>query len=134
MSDLPQFFKDNSDSYKYEELIDFFVSWTIRCADDKYKEIGLVHDYSKSILSKLLFDDETYLNDKVVNKIQVWKQWSKIDLWCDMKIDNIKYSLIIESKMYSSIRKNQLEKYSEIAKQFNDHKMSIGEGAELRFV
>ncbi len=44
---LPSFFKDQSKSYKYEELIDYFISWTIRCSDLIYENNGLINRYSK---------------------------------------------------------------------------------------
>ena len=113
---LPLFFKDDSDSMKYEEVIDFYMSWTIRCADEIYKnEYSKIHSHAKLVLARLAFDNPEYLKDKKVSNIKVWKQHKNIDLWVELEIDNDKYALIIEHKMYSSIRPGQLEKYKEIA-------------------
>jgi hypothetical protein len=116
MQNLPSFFKDESGTLKVEEVIDYFLSWTIRSADVKYQEVDLVNKYSKMLLSKLIFDDEIYLRDKSILNIKTWKQHQNIDLWIELEIENQKYGLIIENKMYSSIRENQLSKYAEIAK------------------
>ena len=35
---LPHFFIDDSDAIKIEETIDFFISWTIRCADEIHQK------------------------------------------------------------------------------------------------
>lgn len=115
ITQLPSFFKDDSKSDKYEELIDFFMSWTIRCADKKYEGNHLINKYSKKILSKLIFNDENKLDNEKVVEIKVWKQSGNIDLWIELEIENYpkKTPLIIESKMYSSIRPNQLSKYRE---------------------
>lgn len=123
VSKLPSFFKDQSKSYKYEELIDYFISWTIRCSDLAYEDNKLINKYSKKILSKLIFDDEKVLNDQRIKNIQVWKQAENIDLWVELEIENNtqKIVLIIENKMYSSIRENQLEKYKDfIEKYYSD--------------
>ena len=126
MIQLPQFFKDDSTSDKYEELIDFFMSWTLRCADDKYSEAGLVNTYSRFILSKLLFDDELYLKGQSVQNVKIWKQWNKIDLRCEATINDKNYALIIENKMYARIRPNQLEDYKVLAeKHYHDFDTEI---------
>lgn len=113
---LPEFFKDDSNSDKFEETIDFFMSWTIRCADMMYEEsFPIVNSYSKTILSKLLSDED--LRSKKYKDVKVWKQSGNIDLWIEYEIlpDQRKKALIIENKMYSSIRPGQLEKYKEQA-------------------
>lgn len=129
---LPSFFKDQSKSYKYEELIDYFISWTIRCSDLIYENNGLINKYSKKILSKLIFDDEKVLDSKRIKNVQVWKQSDNIDLWIELEIENDpqKIVLIIESKMYSSIRDNQLKKY----KTFIENYYSDRKDYKLNFV
>ena len=121
---LPLFFKDDSDSMKVEEVIDFYMSWTIRCANEIYKmEFPKIHSHAKLILSRLAFDNSEYLTDKVISNVKVWKQHKNIDLWVELEIDNEKFALIIEHKMYSSIRPGQLEKYKEIAKAYYNDKI-----------
>jgi len=119
---LPKFFKDDSESMKYEETIDFFLSWTIRCADIVYKkEDEIVYNYSKLILQKLL-SNFSISDESIFKNIKVWKQHSNIDLWVELTIEvkgiEEKAAIIIENKMYSSIRNGQLEKYIEIATEY----------------
>lgn len=118
MTNLPSFFKDDSETFKVEEVIDYFLSWTIRCADVEFNENKLVNEYSKMILSKLLFDDENKLSNETVSNVKIWKQWYNVDIWAQLEINNKKYALIIENKMYSSIREKQLSNYIEIAERF----------------
>lgn len=116
---LPSFFKDDSESMKFEETIDFFMSWTIRCADFNYAENYItINNYSKIILSKLIYNNETIIGNKVVSNIKIWKQHWNIDLWVELQIDSEKIAMIIEHKMYSSIRKGQLEKYKKLAVEY----------------
>lgn len=115
---LPSFFSDDSTTFKVEEVIDYFLSWTIRCADDAYSENKLVNQYAKMILSKLVFNNQNSLNNRKVRNIQTWKQWRNIDICVQLEIDDQKLALIIENKMYSSIRENQLQKYKQIAEDF----------------
>jgi len=118
MIDLPSFFTDDSESFKVEEVIDYFLSWTIRCADIEFKENKLVNRYSKMILSKILFDDENKLESQTISNIKTWKQWQNVDIWVHLEIEKKKIAIIIENKMYSTIRENQLSKYIEIANGF----------------
>lgn len=119
MKKLPKFFGDDSESFKVEEVIDYFMAWTIRCADIKYKDQGLVHQYAKKILTKLLFDQVDNYEKRVYKNVQTWKQWANIDLWVELEVDDVnKYAIIIENKMYSSIRGGQLFKYKQIAESF----------------
>lgn len=130
---LPHFFKDDSDSMKYEETIDFFMSWTIRCADKKYEsQPGVVHSNSKLILSHLLSDRDKFENYTYFKNVKVWKQSNHVDLWAEFEVgpESKKMALIIETKMYSSIRPGQLEKYRKIATDYYANRTS----RELRFV
>lgn len=118
MNKLPSFFNDDSATLKVEETIDYFLSWTLRCADEKFSENILVNKYSKMILSKILYNDENKLNDKDVTNVQTWKQWSNIDVCAHLTIEGQNFAIIIENKMYSSIREGQLLKYAAIANDF----------------
>ncbi len=117
--DLPSFFKDNSNSDKFEEIIDFFLSWTLRCADYRYSiEHKSIQRKALKILSILLFENSNELNNRIVSEIKVWKQKNRVDLWVELKIDDELHAIIIETKMYSSIRQNQLENYKKIAEDY----------------
>tara|TARA_R110000765_G_scaffold103130_1_gene192365 strand:- start:883 stop:1461 length:579 start_codon:yes stop_codon:yes gene_type:complete len=106
---LPHFFIDDSDAIKIEETIDFFISWTIRCADEIHqKNNKKVHENSRKILSKLLgFENADLLR---FSDIKVRKQHRNIDLWVELKLNDQEYALIIENKMYSAINHNQLNR------------------------
>lgn len=117
-----------------EALQDFFVSWTLRCAMEKFrKDNFLLNSYSKNILLALLFgynkDDEYYYknNDSdtiQVNSVKTKRQLYGIDLIAEIEIDNNgkieHYVLSIENKWYANLRLNQLEKYSETLKAKHD--------------
>ncbi|MDP2525642.1 PD-(D/E)XK nuclease family protein [Maribacter dokdonensis] len=107
---------------KYEETIDFFMSWTIRCADVIYESISekKVHDYSKKILNFLVSEEANIEQDDCFQYIKVWKQCRNVDIWVELEIgqDRKKYAILIENKMYSSIRPNQLEHYKKIAEEY----------------
>lgn len=118
---LPSFFTDSSDSMKFEEVIDFFMSWTIRCADDKNRTVSpLVHNNSKAILAKLIGVEE--YEELVFTDIEVWKQHRHIDLWCEFKFNNQLHALVIETKMYSKFRKDQLKSYKDLVKKYYNDK------------
>lgn len=127
---LPSFFKDWNEededkmhSDKCEEVIDFFISWTLRCAEEKYKDISpSVNDYAKKVLSKLLFDDETSLDNKNISSVQVWRQWKYIDLISEIEIGNQKYLLAFENKMYSPVDLGQLKSMYDKVKEYHDEK------------
>lgn len=99
---LPSFFIDDSDSDKFEETIDFFLSWTFRCAAVEYRESNpRLNEYAKKIISYLLFKDQNVLKGKSIEWITVERQYSRVDLWVEIKLtdlDNL-YALIIENKM-----------------------------------
>ncbi|WP_158974410.1 PD-(D/E)XK nuclease family protein [Cellulophaga sp. L1A9] len=110
---LPSFFIDDYDSMKYEETIDFFMSWTIHCADEIYKDVNAnVHESARKILTQLLAYNNA--NNLVFTDIKVSKQLKNIDLWIELKVDKKERILIIEDKMYSNIHNNQLQRNKEI--------------------
>ena len=115
---LPYLFYDNYYSDKIESQMDYFISWTLRCAEKKYENIDQkVNLYSKMILSRILFDDEHFLNDKNVISVICGKNFpinnGHIDLWVEIQIDGIEnnFVIIFENKVYTGIRNGQLEKY-----------------------
>jgi CO dehydrogenase/acetyl-CoA synthase alpha subunit len=111
---LPSFFIDASDAIKYEETIDFYMSWTIRCADLKHQQTNKkVYDAARRILAKLV--QINYADGLLFSNIQVWKQHQHIDLWVELMVHDKAYTLIIENKMYSEIHSNQLNRYQKLA-------------------
>jgi hypothetical protein len=116
---LASFFVDDSKSDKYEELADFYIAWTLRCAEEKYAAVdNAVHTYSKRLLSKLVKGDPYYLDNKDVLSVKTWKQRDAVDIWVEAKIreecGDTTYSLIIEDKYCSKLTEAQLEKYKKI--------------------
>lgn len=116
MEKLPSFMWDNYNTDKCELLIDYYMSWTFRCAQEYYKPLDTNVNYlSKKILSKCLFNDYDYLETKKVLDVKSGKNCKNIDLWVEVEIENEqkKYVMIIESKMYTQIRSGQLKKYKD---------------------
>lgn len=124
MNPLPVFFNDEGTDSGYEAIQDFFLSWTLRCSADVYKESFKVNLYSKKVLYSLLYGQNRKLTLKVdfrsfetfkVVEIKTHRQFKGIDLLAEIKVlvgDKAEsYILNIENKYYSSIRNNQLENY-----------------------
>tara|TARA_R110000765_G_scaffold340818_3_gene430872 strand:- start:1256 stop:1816 length:561 start_codon:yes stop_codon:yes gene_type:complete len=114
---LPSFFIDDSESMKFEETIDFFMSWTIRCADEIHQNGNKkVYENSRKIVCNLLGLEYTVIQK--FSNIKVWKQHKNIDLWVELSVNNERYALIIEDKMYSSIHSDQLTRYKIIVEDY----------------
>jgi hypothetical protein len=116
---LPSFFLDDSTSDKYEGVADFFLAWTVRCAQKKYEAMDtMVHSYAKRLLSTLIKGDADYLDTKDVLSVKTWKQRKSVDIWVEAKIregrENKLYAVIIEDKYCSKLTGAQLEKYKHI--------------------
>lgn len=115
------FFYDNSEGNPAELLIDYFMSWTIRCAvDPKPDNVSeKVHSSAKCILHFLLrkhLENESIDDFKVVD-VETLKQWNKIDLLCSIQIRvgtvDTWYVLAFENKMYTKLHSDQLKGYKE---------------------
>ncbi len=113
------FFYDNSEGNPAELLIDYFMSWTLRCAlEEKPENISkTVQEYSKQVLYFFLKPElgGVNLDDIKVKEVETLKQWNKIDLLCAVKV-TIKevpkwFVLTFENKMYTKLHGNQLDKY-----------------------
>jgi hypothetical protein len=120
---LASFFVDDSESDKYEEVADFYIAWTLRCAEKKYEIVdnivdNTVHTCSKKLLSLFIKDNADYLNNKDVISVKTWKQWNSIDIWVEAKIQEEcgpkLYPFIIEDKYCSILTDSQLKKYKHI--------------------
>lgn len=126
MSDkmLPAFFYDDSNTDKCEEVMDYFISWTLRCAQSKFAASGLLHTYAKRILSELLFGDSLRLEDVQVKEVKTWKQSDYIDVWVHVILENgDKYAIIIENKLYALLESHQLFTYKRVGeKYYREHK------------
>src|ERR1044072_115011 len=98
MNPLPIFFnyeeEGNTDS-GYETIQDFFLSWTLRCSSDDYKDNSEINFYSRKVLYSLLFgrnrkltltvDFRRFESFKVV-EIKTKRQFRGIDLLAEIKV------------------------------------------------
>lgn len=114
IGDNSLFMVDDSKSDNKEVVIDFFLSWTLRCAARENDKHPLVTKYAKDILTTLL-DIKDELD---IFEVRTWKQHQRIDLWAEIETNKGKHALLIETKAYSSLHDNQLERYKDI---FEEH-------------
>lgn len=130
MTQLPKF-----DNYKeegpcdsgYETIQDFFLSWTLRCSPNKYKEADpKVQEYARRIVYALIFGHNITDSYSIVGQISdtfqviqvtTKRQLSSIDLLAEVTTNENglekKYVLNIENKWYSGLKQGQLKKYNE---------------------
>lgn len=133
MKELPSFMIDSTlTDGRAETIIDFMLSWCIRCASIEYKveEYKIFHNYCRNILANLLGIEN--INDDIqFQNIQVWKGCQYIDLWVELEVKEneqiTKHAILIEDKYYGPLRqckdndgeyKNQLLVYK---KRFDAH-------------
>ena len=133
MKELPSFMIDSTlTDGRAETIIDFMLSWCIRCASIEYKveEYKIFHNYCRNILANLLGIKK--INDDIqFQNIQVWKGCQYIDLWVELEVKEneqiTKHAILIEDKYYGPLRqckdndgeyKNQLLVYK---KRFDAH-------------
>lgn len=126
--ELPSFFFDQKTGYEKEIFIDYYLSWTLRCAVDGIdnKENSditrAVQQYSKYVLLTLLKYDKEFegltLDNTTIELVETEKQWEQIDLFCLVKFefDGNQHNciLVFENKMYSPLKVHQLPKYQEL--------------------
>lgn len=125
----------------YETLQDFFLSWTLRCSEERFHELNpILYEYSRKAIYGLIYGinnikDEFVVNSKInesfkVLEIKSRRQWKKIDLLLELKVvDNSEvkhYILNIENKWYSNLVDHQLKTYKDVVeKHFNNKKHEI---------
>lgn len=128
MKEFPRFFNYNDGKIVdtgYENLQDFFLSWTLRCAEEQYSETNdKLNKYAKKIMYTLLFGENSgfvleadysrYSNFKVLS-VKTQRQLEKIDLLAEVEIEidgkKEEYLLNIENKWYTTVREGQLTNY-----------------------
>ena len=135
---IPSFFDyDPEDDARtdigYETLQDFFLSWTIRCSEIKYKNINpTLHEYARRSIIGLIYGynndkDEFVIDEQINNSFQVvsantYRQWKNIDILVEIEITYnnkaVFFVFNIENKWYSSLRNGQLEKYKKIVEKY----------------
>ena len=133
-------YKEEDTDNGYEATQDFFLSWTLRCSQEKYKDTNpIVYNYSRKILYALIIgenDNQNIYNVKsevnesfVVLEVKTYRQWKQIDLLVEIKIRNNnkeeKYVLNIENKWYTNIRTGQLEKSKQAVEEVYNSEFKI---------
>jgi hypothetical protein len=121
---ISMFMMDNGNSDNKELIIDYFLSWTLRCAaNDSKIDNSLLKMYATRILSVLVYDDFNKIQLGTVAVVKTWKQSNKIDLWVEIEFtDGTKSALLIEDKAYSKLHGNQLERYRDIFEDYYKNK------------
>ena len=105
---------DSSDKDgKCEVIMDYTISWTLRRAQAKFKnEKPILYLNCRKILCKLL---ELHYSESIVfEKVEVWKQYDRIDLWVEVTLVNgnhdkksEKHGILIENKYYTGLHETR---------------------------
>jgi hypothetical protein len=105
--------KPNLFNYATSELSqDAFLTWLIQWADKDYNQIDpYLNTCASSFVQKLLGKENSYK----IETVEAGRQWNNIDVWA---LVNNKYFLVIEDKKGTKEHSNQLNRYSEIAKEY----------------
>ena len=131
---IPFFFKDNSESKEHELLLDYFLAWTLRCAQES-NEMDKLRIASKNIISFLLSEN---LDKYKIETVYTWRQRNQIDLCAEIVLkdeNNVprKIAILFENKMYTHLREGQLNKYKNIFKEFYELKENGKTDYELKY-
>lgn len=112
---VPHFFVDESKTKDHEIMLDYFLAWTLRCAQESNQMEGL-RIAGRKIIAYLIEDHN--FDNYFVEKVETRKQWKHIDLIAEitlhLKKDKTKkrrIAILFENKMYTHLREGQLEKY-----------------------
>ena len=117
-NNLPKFFNyqgEGGTENGYETIQDFFLSWTLRCAPDFYKQIDPnIQRISKAILFFLVYGNKIKNTDDFeISEVTTRRQEKRIDLlvFATVKNDGVekKYVLNIENKRYTKTTESQLK-------------------------
>ena len=113
INDISLFMLDDSESDKKELVIDYFLSWTLRCASEENTNtrFPLVNKYAKTILEILLGLEYNTLGQ--IKSVKTWKQCRQIDLWVEIETSQGNHALLIETKAYTNVHSDQLKRYKE---------------------
>ncbi len=138
INNLPSFFnyKEEGTDNGYETIQDFFLSWTLRCSANSYKEIDeKVNEYARRIVYILIYghnDNRNFIFDKEiidsfkVIDVKTIRQDKYIDLVAELTIEEggntNKYIFNIENKWYTKTSEHQLQKSREYIENKYDSK------------
>ena len=102
-----------------ETIIDYVLSWCLRCAKYQYVKDckPILYQYCKYMLCKLL-DRLQDMNNITIDNVHVWKQERYIDLWVEVElhVEDRKehHTILIEDKYYTGVHDDQLKRYRQI--------------------
>lgn len=138
---LPKFsnYREENCDAGYETLQDFFLSWTLRCADQKFKGANdKINEYARKTVFLLLFGDNSkdiyslgceMPTDFKVTNVQTKRQYKAVDLVALVTIEDKdnqskQFALNIENKWYTSLKDHQLEKNKrQVESGFSDYEI-----------
>jgi hypothetical protein len=114
-NNIPLFFEDNSENLDHELLLDYFLGWTLRCAQEGNQD-EKVRLAAKGILAYILSEN---LDKYKIKEVKTWKQWNQIDLCAEIilaqeNLEERKIAILFEDKMYTHLREGQLKKYKKV--------------------
>jgi hypothetical protein len=123
MEEKPSFFYDNSERDEAEMLLDFYLSYTLRCAVDHHPNIHpRVNEYAKLVLFCIFGEVLKSTNNITIKDVRTWKQWERIDLVAEIDLvidkEDVSYAIIFENKLYTKIHNEQLTRYRKSAEKF----------------
>ena len=108
-------------NHGYEAMLDFQISWLLQVA--KGHENKKLLSVARYVLLNLIGRKEK--TDAKITRVDVWRQWNSIDVCAEIDViidgKEEKHVVVIEDKAYTLIHDNQLERYSEHAKEHYTH-------------
>lgn len=103
--------------YGKEAILDYEISWVLRlCAEKEVPNVRLKKN-CLAIMSQLL-KIEPNLKPGDVTRVNVWKQWKRIDLIAEITINGILHVLTLEDKAYTSMTESQRDDYPKAVKEW----------------
>lgn len=110
-------------SHGVETILDYQLSWVLRCAADRNlsSEKPELYHQCITIFMHLIDPDKAMAGKNVsIESVKVWKQWEKIDLIANIiiKVNGVeeRHVLVIEDKAYTHMTEHQRDDYPELVK------------------
>jgi len=116
--EISAFMMDSSEGEGNKEAVmDFEISWMLRMAEDgKCTKRPILCKYCRNFLAMLI--DKKLSKGVRVIQVETWKEYRKIDLWVRIMLEengiHEQHEILIENKVYSILRKKQLQVYRKI--------------------
>ncbi len=118
------FMQDNSEgNYGTEAILDFQMSWLMRLSEEGQCRDNKLAEISRKVMLILLGRKKT--DNVCIKKVEVWKQWRHIDLLAEVTIQEQdagkgeeKHIIVVENKVYTKLRDNQLNKNSAVVSDY----------------